>query len=506
MSRLTDLIAQVAKTDAALAETFAGKSRFSAAGDRSASTSSGTSPSPSSCRVGRSAAGTRSSSATSGSRDNDVGRCRLRRQGSETAGPARAPRPDRRPGDDTAPIEDLVVVAEFRDPIYPGPGLDRARSSAAATSRSTRSSTARTTTRWRRCSSPTRARSTASTSTRRTTRGAKDWKYNNDYVDGDDAYRHSKWLAFMERRLMLAKELLNPEDSVLIVTIDEKEYLRLGLLLEQMFSGGADPDGQHRHQPARDSRDGDVLAVGRVHLLRAARCGDGRRRADVDYVGRRVRRCRWRTRRAVAGTADAVAERKRAQDRPNQFYPIFVERGRRGRSFGVGSRSLRDDRETGTGADGAACRLADPQGRDREELADHAGRAASAIDEGSSASAASTPSDSATSIYYLHAASIAKHCGRRARGRRAGRRRVADHREYSTRRAIACPTTVWNALVARRGAVRHATARSAAARTDGSRSRSRSTRSRTRSGSSSADKPTPSSSTSSPAPARRPTP
>lgn len=65
--------------------------------------------------------------------------------------------------------------------------------------------------------------------------GAKDWKYNNDYVDGSDQYRHSKWLAFMERRLRLAKRLLNPADSVLIVTIDEKEYLRLGLLLEDVF-------------------------------------------------------------------------------------------------------------------------------------------------------------------------------------------------------------------------------------------------------------------------------
>lgn len=66
--------------------------------------------------------------------------------------------------------------------------------------------------------------------------GAKDWKYNNDYVDGADAYRHSKWLSFMEKRLKLAKKLLNPRDSVLIVTIDEKEYLHLGCLLEEMFS------------------------------------------------------------------------------------------------------------------------------------------------------------------------------------------------------------------------------------------------------------------------------
>mgnify|MGYP002624163232 CR=1 FL=1 len=65
--------------------------------------------------------------------------------------------------------------------------------------------------------------------------GARDWKYNNDYVDNNDAYRHSKWLSMMEKRLKLAKKLLNPQDSVLIVTIDEKEYLHLGCLLEELF-------------------------------------------------------------------------------------------------------------------------------------------------------------------------------------------------------------------------------------------------------------------------------
>lgn len=65
--------------------------------------------------------------------------------------------------------------------------------------------------------------------------GARDWKYNNDYVESEDLYRHSKWLAFIERRLKVSRELLNPNNSVLIATIDEKEYLRLGLLLEQTF-------------------------------------------------------------------------------------------------------------------------------------------------------------------------------------------------------------------------------------------------------------------------------
>lgn len=65
--------------------------------------------------------------------------------------------------------------------------------------------------------------------------GARDWKYNNDYVDGNDVYRHSKWLSMMKNRLIIAKHLLNPDNSVLICTIDEKEYLRLGCLLEELF-------------------------------------------------------------------------------------------------------------------------------------------------------------------------------------------------------------------------------------------------------------------------------
>ena len=64
--------------------------------------------------------------------------------------------------------------------------------------------------------------------------GARDWKYNNDYVDKVDQYRHSKWLSMMKRRLDLAKRLLKP-DGVLIVTIDENEVGHLSVLLESIF-------------------------------------------------------------------------------------------------------------------------------------------------------------------------------------------------------------------------------------------------------------------------------
>lgn len=66
--------------------------------------------------------------------------------------------------------------------------------------------------------------------------GATDWKYNNRYVEATDRWRHSKWLSFMEKRLILARDLLKP-DGVLIVTIDEHEVHHLGVLLEQLFPG-----------------------------------------------------------------------------------------------------------------------------------------------------------------------------------------------------------------------------------------------------------------------------
>src|SRR5699024_7742797 len=64
--------------------------------------------------------------------------------------------------------------------------------------------------------------------------GAKDWIYNDRYVEGDDHYKHSKWLAFIERRLLLASKLLRPT-GVIIVAIGDEEHHRLRLLLDQVF-------------------------------------------------------------------------------------------------------------------------------------------------------------------------------------------------------------------------------------------------------------------------------
>lgn len=134
----------------------------------------------------------------------------------------------------TVPLDDLILVAEFRDRIYPGLRTD-------GTVERGRDKPFHTVINGENFHVLEQLTFTHERSVDAIyidppyNSGARDWKYNNDYVEGDDLYRHSKWLAFMERRLKLAKRLLKPNDSVLIVTIDEKEYLRLGLLLEQIF-------------------------------------------------------------------------------------------------------------------------------------------------------------------------------------------------------------------------------------------------------------------------------
>jgi adenine-specific DNA-methyltransferase len=142
----------------------------------------------------------------------------------------------------------------------------------------------------------------------------KSWKYNNDYVDTDDLYRHSKWLAMMERRLKLARRLLNPESSVLIVTIDENEYLRLGLLLQQTFpdtriqmvSATISPRGTNRdNEFSRVDEYIFFVFVGNVWM--SVQGGAG---GDEEV--------RWLYLRRTAMNST------RTQGRPNQFYPIYI--------------------------------------------------------------------------------------------------------------------------------------------------------------------------------------
>ena len=157
--------------------------------------------------------------------------------------------------------------------------------------------------------------------------GAKDWKYNNDYVDGSDAYRHSKWLSFMQRRLKLAKKLLNPADSVLIVTIDEKEYLHLGCLLEEMFSEANMQMISSAINGKGVARNSEFARVNEyIYIVRFGECGVNPLPLPDEWIGNvktsTTKQVRW-------GSLMRSGSGALRSDSPGCFYPIFISKDKK---------------------------------------------------------------------------------------------------------------------------------------------------------------------------------
>jgi len=213
----------------------------------------------------------------------------------------------------TVALGDLVVIAEFRDIIYPGlvstGKVSRGDVKPAHTVINGENYHVLKALTWTH-----RGKVDAIYIDPPYNTGAKDWKYNNDYVDGEDQYRHSKWLAMMERRLLVAKELLNPADSVLIVTIDEKEYLRLGLLLEQVFRESRIQMVSITISPRSTSRANEFSRIDEYIFfvfIGEVQIGSGESSGVEEEV-------RWlylrRTQRSLIRGS-----------RPRQFYPVYVD-------------------------------------------------------------------------------------------------------------------------------------------------------------------------------------
>ena len=225
----------------------------------------------------------------------------------------------------TAPLNDLVVVAEFGDTIYPGlvstGKVSRGGDRPGHTVINGENYHALKALTWTHRGKVDAIYIDPPYNTR-----DKDWKYNNDYVNADDLYRHSKWLAMMERRLLIAKELLNPAASVMIVTIDEKEIHRLGLLLEQLFpecriqmvTTVTNQRGVARGQEfARVEEYAFAIFVGDVRVNQS---GDDRLTSDATIDKQRIDI--WN--RLMRRGTDSLRE-----DSPNQFYPIFIDPNRK---------------------------------------------------------------------------------------------------------------------------------------------------------------------------------
>jgi adenine-specific DNA-methyltransferase len=164
--------------------------------------------------------------------------------------------------------------------------------------------------------------------------GSRSWKYNNDYVEKDDHWAHSKWLSMMSKRLVLAKKLLKPRGA-LIVAIDDYEVNQLGLLLEKIFADYERDLIIVEHHPQGAGSD----TVSRVHEYAYVCTPKG-----IGFDGRKIRdeEGKWSLKRSGQG------ENNWRINRPKQFFAIIVDEVKR-LVVGVGPEIPRDQKKYPSG-------------------------------------------------------------------------------------------------------------------------------------------------------------
>jgi len=159
--------------------------------------------------------------------------------------------------------------------------------------------------------------------------GSNKWIYNNKYIDSEDTFRHSKWLSFMSKRLRLAKNLLK-DNGVIIVTIDDYEIHSLGLLMDEIFGENNRMSILLIESNPRGRTSNAFFATSHEYYLfygkNASKCKienqplNEKQAAlfkyedDISYY------------RLLPLRKSGAASRR--NDRPKQFYPIYVDKNK----------------------------------------------------------------------------------------------------------------------------------------------------------------------------------
>ncbi|MFN0310927.1 site-specific DNA-methyltransferase [Enterococcus thailandicus] len=155
--------------------------------------------------------------------------------------------------------------------------------------------------------------------------GSSDWRYNNDYVDKTDEFKHSKWISFMTSRLKIAKKLLK-ESGFITVAIDEKEIHNLRHILDDIFGENNkvgmvtvlhNPKG--RNQARYFSENSEFFLVYAANAYEA----DFQKVAISDEIKETFTE---RDEKGAFRWENYLRARTSwsRQNRPNNFYPIYV--------------------------------------------------------------------------------------------------------------------------------------------------------------------------------------
>lgn len=144
-------------------------------------------------------------------------------------------------------------------------------------------------------------------------KGKTDFKYNDTFVDSDDEFKHSKWLSFMAKRLRLAKRLLK-DTGVILVSINEYEFGPLKLLMDDIFGEQNSIIHWKTRGTGGQVKDGALVRQVEYILAYFKDKNKGKFSPTTFSTGEE----NWISFRKTGGKWQRT-------ERPNQFYPIYVE-------------------------------------------------------------------------------------------------------------------------------------------------------------------------------------
>jgi adenine-specific DNA-methyltransferase len=145
--------------------------------------------------------------------------------------------------------------------------------------------------------------------------GNKDFIYNDRFVKKDDVWKHSTWLEYLYRRILISRDLLT-DDGVLMASINDENRAKLELMLDKIFPGRRVGSFVWRTKDSGNDAGGNLSQV-HEHVLVYGNAGfafKGKALTFDDYRDTGDKRGKW--------TPQPLTCNKTITERQNLYYPI----------------------------------------------------------------------------------------------------------------------------------------------------------------------------------------
>jgi len=155
--------------------------------------------------------------------------------------------------------------------------------------------------------------------------GSTSWRYNNDYVDKEDSFRHSKWISFLYKRIKLAKNLLKNK-GILICAIDDYECHNMRHILDDIF-GEENRLGTIVviHNPG-GRQDDKFIATAHEYMLVYAKNSKFASVGYLDIPRKKIKEYIYEDQYGKYKLREfrRSGSNSRRKDRPKLWYPIYI--------------------------------------------------------------------------------------------------------------------------------------------------------------------------------------